>query len=183
MNQSASWRNQRHRGRRPFVFLSLRLQWDACPRFNEGVDHCVHAQERKCLLNLFAFNRLGSTSIKWIVSRPGCSRRALCEPLFLAETYLPDFLPLLPLSILPSFPPLHALSPEVDAFAGHLTRSVRGSLISRPGLEDSFSWLAWFVLKHTHAGLKISACLEVLPGPLPLLRDRKFLEPEVSGKG
>lgn len=64
---------------------------------------------------------------------------------FLAQTYQSNFLPLLPLSILPSLPLLHTLSFEVNIFAGHLTWSVinLNSLNLRPGLGKSLSWFVF----------------------------------------
>lgn len=82
---------------------------DNCVCVSWHVSHCVYTWKCNCLLSLFMFNLPGSLSKKMnnLLSRlqPGWAMWTS----FLAHTYQSNFLPLLPLSILPSFPPLHTL--------------------------------------------------------------------------
>lgn len=90
--------------------------------------HCVCKNVTVCSC-LFMFNLSGSLSKKMnnLLSsfQPGWA----VWTSFLAGTYLSSFLPLLPLSILPSSPPCHTLSSEVNTFTGHLTQCVTEKIL------------------------------------------------------
>lgn len=116
MNQYVSWNSQRHHwGEFIYISSSAAVWWLSLFKVRMwiilSVYHCVSAtlvytHTCNCLPNLCMFNLSGSLSSIMnnllSVSQPV---RGVCEPLFLAQTYLPNFLPFLPLSILPSFLP------------------------------------------------------------------------------
>lgn len=169
MNQSISWSSQQHQeeGVHLYFFLYLYSK-TAVIVLHDDVNNCicvslcvyhrVCAWECNCLLNLFMFNLSGSLSKKMnnllFRFQPGWA----VWTSFLAHTYLLNFLPVFPLSILPSFPLLHTLSFEVNIFAGHLKWSVKEKskqVLSKGQvleihLDDLFSFqllMSWFILK------------------------------------
>lgn len=109
MNQSVSWSCYR-RGH-SYLFLYL-YSMKPVIVLTKDVDNCAciiacldcHECNSSCLISLAPYPR------KWIISFPAFSQGGLCEHFYLAPTYLPRFLPSLPLSILPSFLFLHTLS-------------------------------------------------------------------------
>lgn len=106
---------------------------------SKDVDNCLYiiaclplfgCKECKCLLDPVMFNLSGS--LFRIMNN--LLLVGLCEPLFLAQTYLSNFLPHLPLSILPSFPPHHTL---------HALRLIYFLEIWHEHLNNSHVWLSF----------------------------------------
>lgn len=76
---------------------------------------------------------------KWIISCPGSSQGGLCEPLFWQTFISPNFLPLLPLSILPS----HTSTPWASRLI-YLLDSWHGLSLRTFKLNQGLSHGHWF---------------------------------------